>query len=332
MKLIFKAFIITLIVNITACNHTDNSSPYNDLLIQPPYSTLTDSIKDNSGNDNLYFRRGLLLRKNELIEPALDDFQKAWSLKNKEQYAAIISAILVEKKPDSAIIFIKNALQKIPSSTFLKLDLVRAYRSLNENEKALAVCNNIIEITPGQIDALMMQSELLEEKKDTLGSVASLEKAYSLAPFDLELNYNLAFRYAQNRNAKTISLCDSLLKMDSAHVHAEPYYFKGVYYSNINEKDKAINFFNLAIQHDYNFLDAYLDKGRTLYEQKKINDALKVFTLASSVSPAYADAYYWTGKCLQALGQKDEAKENYRRAYGFDKTLTEAKDSADKIK
>ncbi|MES1218233.1 MAG: tetratricopeptide repeat protein [Bacteroidota bacterium] len=332
MKLIFKLSILILITVIAACNNSDTVSPYNEILRQPPYLALTDSIKDNSGNDNLYFRRAVLLRKNELKEPALADFQKAWSLKGKEEYAANISALLLENKPDSAIVFINGALQKIPSSIFLKLDLARAYKNVNEKEKALDVCRDIIEKAPGQIDALMMQSELLEEKRDSAGSVVSLEKAYTLAPFDLELNYNLAFKYAQNRNPKAISLCDSLLKKDSTHTHAEPYYFKGVYYYNINEKDKAISFFSQAIQHDYNFLDAYLDKGRTLYEQKKINEALKVFTLASTVSPAYADAYYWIGKCLQASGKKDEAKENYQRAYGFDKTLTEAKDSADKIK
>ena len=323
---------ILVIIVLSACDGDDNNSPYKDLLVQPPYTNLTDSIKHDRSNDKLYFRRGQLLLENNLKEPALTDFQKAWSLNKDELYAAHVSTILLENRPDSAISFIKNALKKIPSGIFLKLDLVRAYRRLNKVDDALNVCRDIIEKSPGQIDALMMQSELLEEKKDSQGSLAALERAYRLAPFDLELNYNLAFKYAENRNVKVISLCDSLLRKDSTHTHAEPYYFKGVYYSNVNEKDKAISFFNLAIQHDYNFLDAYLDKGRTLYEQKKVSEALEVFRLASTVSPVYADAYYWIGKCLQASGQKEDAKENYLRAYTFDKTLTEAKDSADKIK
>jgi len=332
MKLIFNLFTILLIIAITGCSGNDNNSPYKDLLAQPPYTNVTDSIKYDRSNDKLYFHRGLLLLENNLKEPAINDFQKAWSLKKDELYAAHISTILLENRPDSAVSFIKEALQKIPSGLFLKLDLARAYRRLNKVDEALNVCSDIIEKSPGQIDALMMQSELLEEKKDSAGSLAALERAYSLAPFDLELNYNLAFKYAQNRNLKVIGLCDSLLRKDSTHTHAEPYYFKGVYYSNVNEKDKAISYFNLAIQHDYNFLDAYLDKGRTLYEEKKVKDALEVFRLASTVSPAFADAYYWIGKCLQASGQKEEAKENYLRAYTFDKTLTEAKDSADRIK
>ena len=115
-------------------------------------------------------------------------------------------------------------------------------------------------------------------------------------------------------------------------MHSEPYYFKGVYYYNINDKIKAIELFDLAIQHDYNFLDAYVDKGRTLYEMKKYKESFFVLQRAASITPTFADAYYWMGKCQEALGEKDEARLNYQRAYGLDKTLIEAKEAADKLK
>jgi tetratricopeptide (TPR) repeat protein len=69
-----------------------------------------------------------------------------------------------------------------------------------------------------------------------------------------------------------------------------------------------------------------------LFDEKKYNDAVKVFQLALKVSASYADAYYWLGRCQEALGQKAEAKLNYQRAYGLDKSLTEAKDAAQNIK
>ena len=334
MKLVLKfSFAVVIILTFfIGCNSNDESSPYGNVLAQPAYSSLTDSIKVDRKNADLYYHRALLLKKNNLPEPALADFQKAWSLKEKEEYAANISAMLVENKPDSALAFITGALKKIPSSIFLKLDLARAYNDLNKKDEALNVCNEIIKQAPGQIDALMMKSDLLEEKQDTAGSVAALEAAYSFAPFDQELNYNLAYKYAESKNPKTIALCDSLLKKDSVKPSAEPYYFKGIYYSNINEKEKAIECFNLAIQHNFNFHNAYLEKGKILYNQKKIKEAEKVFNLVSTISPSFADAYYWIAKCQQSSGQNMEAKENYQRAYGLDKTLTEAKDSADKIR
>jgi tetratricopeptide (TPR) repeat protein len=126
-------------------------------------------------------------------------------------------------------------------------------------------------------------------------------------------------------------ICDSLLRHDTIEKKAEPFYFKGIYYSNINDKAKALDHFNKAIQNDYTFLDAYMDKGKILFESKKYNDAIKTFQLALKVSVSYADAYYWLGKCQEALGEKDEAKLNYQRAYSLDKSLTEAKDAAERL-
>ena len=90
-------------------------------------------------------------------------------------------------------------------------------------------------------------------------------------------------------------------------------------------------FFNQAIQHDYYFLDAYMEKGSLFYNAKNYEEALETFELAAKVSPTFAEAYYWMGKTKEALGQKEEAKLDYQRAYGLDKTLTEAKQAADKL-
>ncbi|MGC4038870.1 MAG: tetratricopeptide repeat protein [Chitinophagaceae bacterium] len=334
MNTVLRNFLLlaTAVTLFSACNNNDESSPYSSVLSLAPYSSLTDSIKNDRKNDVLYFHRALALKKNNLPEPALADFKKAWSLKQKEEYAANITNMLLENKPDSVVAFATEALKKIPSSIFIKLDLARAYTDLSKKDEALNVCDDIIREAPGQIDALMMKSDLLEEKQDTAGSVAALEKAYSLAPFDQELNFNLAYKYAESKNPKALSLCDSLIKKDSAKAHPEPFYFKGVYYSNINDKQKAIENFDKAIQQDYNFHNAYLEKGKAIFDQNKIKEALKVFTLLSTISPSFPDAYYWIAKCQQVLGQNADAKLNYQRAYGLDKTFTEAKDSADRIK
>src|SRR5437868_1979640 len=158
MKWIFKnAMPVFVIYLLAGCNNNTDSSPYNAVLEQPPYASVSDSIRIDRGNAELYYHRGLLLKNNNLPEPAVADFKKAWSLKVKEEYAANASALLLENKPDSAVIFITDALKKIPNSIFLKLDLARAYNDLNKKEEALTVCNEIIQSAPGQIDALMMK-------------------------------------------------------------------------------------------------------------------------------------------------------------------------------
>jgi tetratricopeptide (TPR) repeat protein len=323
--------LIVVLAAVLGCNNGEETSPFDEILTAAPYAPLTDSIRKEPKRDDLYFRRAILLNTNNYPEPALADFRQAWSLQKQERYAFGISTILIEKKPDSAIAFLDGALKELPESILLKLSLARAYDLQNKTDEALRVAEDILRINPEQVDVLKMKAELLDKKGNPGDAINTLENAYQLTPYDVELNYVLALKYAENKNPKVLALCDSLAKADSLNIHAEPYYYKGIYYSNINDKARALALFNEAITRDYNFLDAHIEKGTLLYEQKKYAEAYTVFNTAMSISPKYADAYYWMAKAQQAMGQKDEARLNYQRAYGLDKTLVQAKDSADKL-
>ena len=325
--------LLTLINFSSSCNNqSKESTEFSEILSHPPYKSVTDSLKKNSPDAGMYYRRGLLLKRDNYTDATLADFQKAWSLSPQEEYGVAVSNILLQKQPDSAIRFLKEALQKIPSSLFFKLNLAQGYINQNKLDEALKITNDILESAPTLINALMIKSDLLEKTNNKPEALKTLEKAYELAPFDVELSYELAFKYAESKNPKALALCDSLLRMDSSGSHAEPYYIKGTYYANSGDQEKALHFFNQAIQHDYYFLDAYLEKGRILFEQRKFPEALKVFQLAATIKPAFGDAYYWMGKCQEQLNQKEEAKLNYQRAYGLDNTLTEAKIAAERLK
>ena len=329
----FVCFSLLTLINISsACNdRAKKTSEFSEILSQPTFKSITDSLKKNSTNAGMYYRRGLLLEKNNYTDPALVDFQKAWSLSPQEEYGVAVSDILLQKYPDSAIRFLNQALQKIPSSFFFKLSLAQVYINQNKPDEALKIINDILATEPRLVDAWMMKSDLLEKSNNETESLKSLEKAYQLAPFDVDLSYELAYKYAENKNPKALALSDSLLEKDTSGSHAEPYYFKGVYFTNTGDKEKALHFFNLAIHHDYYLVNAYLEKGRILYEQRKFPEALKVFQLAATIKPTFADAYYWMGKCQEQLNQKEEARLNYQRAYGLDKTLTEAKEAAERL-
>ncbi len=177
---------------------------------------------------------------------------------------------------------------------------------------------------------LFRLSEQQERKGDTSAAISTLEKL--VQPGELtQASLRLANLYAATRNQKTISFCNMILASNPDIKAAEPYYFKGVYYDNLGQAEKAVKEFDASIRADYNFIDAYLEKGRIFYHQKKFKEALGVYEMALKVSNSFPDTYFWIGRCQEALGQKEEALLNYRRAYGLDKTLTEAKEAADKL-
>ena len=321
---------IFLLVLVFSCS--DNSVQETDSLLKgEPYSSITDSIQQQPMNAGLYYKRGVLLLENEQFNHAEKDFKKAWELKSDEQTALGVVNLLKRKNTDSAIAFIEEALNKIPESIPLKISLARGYQQKGDLQKAISICNDIIAEYPGQLDALQLKAELLQAQNKNEEAIATLEKAYAYAPGDAELAHSLAFAYAQSKNVKAIALSDSLIAADKEGKHAEPYYFKGVYYANIGKKAGALVFFNQAIQHDYYFLDAYMEKGNLFFNAKNYKEALETFELAARVSPTFAEAYFWMGKTKEAMGNKAEAKSDYQRAYGLDKTLKEAKEAADRL-
>jgi len=280
------SFIAGILTLISACtDRNDGATTFESLLAGPPYSALTDSIKNDPKKDELYFRRAIQLNSNQQPEAALADFRKAWELKKNEQYALGIGSLLLESKPSEALIFLKEALTVLPESLLLNLTLARSYDNQGKTDEALQLITGLLVKNPEQVDLLKMKADLLGKKGNIPEAISLLEKAYNLTPYDVELNYILALKYAETKNPKVLHLCDSLAKADSLGEHAEPYYYKGIYYSTINDKNKALAAFDEAVKHDYYFLDGYIEKGAVLFEMKKYTEALKVFNLALTGSP-----------------------------------------------
>jgi tetratricopeptide (TPR) repeat protein len=231
----------------------------------------------------------------------------------------------------------RDSLKKYPTDTLLKYNLVLTLQEAGRYKEAVNVLDSM-NITMGDsaqtkvyFDYLFKRSELLVLAGDTANAIKTLE--FFIIPGELtEAGLQLANLYAETRNPKTIAFCDSMNKNDEGKRDPNPDYLKGVYYYNINDYSKALEQFNSCIKKDYTFLDAYMEKGRILYKQSKYKEAMEVYDIAIKVSNSFADAHLWKGKCQEALGQKDEAKISYQRAYAFDKTLTEAKEAADRIK
>ena len=321
-----KFFFLAAIFLLVSCNNHEETEP---VLTKAPYNTLTDSIKLEPNNADLYYRRGVLLYQNEQKGLAAADLRKAWNITPKEQYALSLTTLLRDKNADSAILFLQGAIDRYPNSIALHIGLARGYQQKGDLQKALTICNQLLSAFPNQLDALLLKAELLKGLNQTDEEIATLEKAYSYAPLDKEVAYKLAFDYAETKNSKVLTLTNNLSKIDS--LAAEPYYFKGIYFSNMNNSAEAIRSFDKAIQKDFYFLNAHINKGIVYYDNKQFNYALKTFALVAKISPSNDEAYYWLAKTQEALGDKQNAKANYQRAYALNKENTEAKAATDKL-
>jgi tetratricopeptide (TPR) repeat protein len=232
---------------------------------------------------------------------------------------------------------LRDSLKKYPNSQSFRRELVETLQEAGLYKEAIMAMDSM-NIAKGDsanlkvyFNFLFKRAELLQLAGDTTKAIETLELI--VTPGELtEAGLQLANLYAETKNPKTLIICDAMNKNDSAGTNPNPDYLKGVYYYNLNEYDKSLEQFNSCIRKDYTFLDAYMEKGRIYFKQKKYTDAIDVYNIAINVSSTFADAYYWKGKCEEAVGHKEDAKLNYQRAFALDKTLTEAKEAAEKLK
>ncbi|MBL0134083.1 MAG: tetratricopeptide repeat protein [Chitinophagaceae bacterium] len=83
---------------------------------------------------------------------------------------------------------------------------------------------------------------------------------------------------------------------------------------------------DLCIKIDWKFLDAHLEKGQIWFDQKEYNKALEAYRMAATVTNTNPDAYFWMGRCYEALKDKEQARENYERALSLDKSFYQAEE------
>lgn len=320
-------FFTCLLAILFACG----SNEEDEILTNPPFNSLTDSIKKDPPNAELWYKRGVLLYQNNHAAYARADVEKAWSIEQKESYALSLANLLAQKSPDSAILFLRHATEKVKGSVALLIALATRHAEKKQWAESLQICDAILKQYPAQLDALILKSEALESMGKNKEALATLEAAYTYAPSDIELVYRLAQQWAEAGNSKVIKLTDSLITRDVEGRHAEPYVLKGIFFYHTKNYSAALDLFNQAITKDYNNLDAHMYKGQVYFDQKKYADAYKAFQLALTITPTYADGYYWLARCQEAVGNKAEAKTNYQRAFELDKELTEAKAAAARL-
>ncbi|MES1225904.1 MAG: tetratricopeptide repeat protein [Bacteroidota bacterium] len=213
----------------------------------------------------------------------------------------------------------------------LKQMLGDLYVDEGKIKDALEIYENAVKKDSTDFESWYEKGMLLAKMRDTSSAIGALKQAYKLQPVNTYA-LELAHLYAETNNSEAIHLCDEVISKDSAKELIDPFFIKGIYFSNTKQYDKAMIQFDSCIHRDWKFTDAYIEKGIASFKQKNYDVAINTFRMAATVSNTNPDAYYWIGRCYEAINKKDQAIEYYERAAALDKTFTEAREAVKRLK
>ena len=328
----FTLGVFALLLVCFGCNSSDsNHLTSRKVLKEVPFKAITDSIDQFPKDPDLYIKRAHLLIQKKYSELAVEDYKKAWELRPDEITALYYTASLfMSGKEKDAVDLLKECIKKYPDNMEFPRRLSEAYLQSGKPREALHQYELLLQKDPENFEALYEKGRLQATLKDTAGAIASLEQAYALQPLQL-FGVALANLYAETKNPKVVPLCDELISKDQEQQVTDPIYLKGVYFANINQRAAALQQFELCIRRDWKFTEAYIEKGIILFDESDYDEALKTFSMATTVTNTYPDAYYWMGRCYEAKGKKQDAIDNYYKALTLDRNFPQAREALRRV-
>jgi len=216
-----------------------------------------------------------------------------------------------------------------PDSAMLKENLLQYYREAGNYDKAIAYVNGVISkdsINPRWWD---IKGTLHIEDADTVNAIRSYENAIAIFP-DPQYVMSLGILYAQTKNNRSLEMADALL-VSKAKAEKEAYFIKGIYFSAVGDKKKALGFFDQCLKESYTYMPAYIEKSIILYDIGQVEDALAVLDKAVTLQNNFEEGYFYRGRCLEKLNRIPEAIESYQQALYYDPSYPEAKDALSRL-
>ena len=245
---------------------------------------------------------------------------------NKEQAATVKPSAEIPSEEKR----LQDAVLKYPDSLILRENLVQYFRDNGNYFNALKEIDEAIHKDSGNARLWDIKATLHFENADTTHSIRAFEKAVSIFP-DPQYIISLGTLYAQTKNPLALEMADALLIGKKSNADKEAFFIKGLYYSFINDKPKAIVFFDKCLSLNYTFMDAYREKAIALYDLGKYEESLAVLDKAITLQNNFDEGYYYSGRCLEKLNRKEEAIQAYQNALVYDPDYVEAKDALGKL-
>lgn len=238
--------------------------------------------------------------------------------------------------PDENAVLIAQLQQKVqlnPDSLGTRYQLMNALAQGGKYKEALLQNDTLMAEDTANAALWYRRGDMLLQTGDSVNGIRALERSVKVAPAFAEPQLQLAAIYAGRSHADAIKIADRIIAMSrEARTTSQAYFIKGLYYSNINEADKALAQFDECLKTDYTFLDAYIEKGLLLYDKQRYKEALVVFERAIQVSNTFAEAYFQAGRCQEAMDSKENAKAYYQKALGLDKDFEAAREALERLR
>ena len=189
--------------------------------------------------------------------------------------------------------------------------------SLGLDDVALEEAREAVRILPSEIGAYKIMGKIYGKKKDFEKAFENFRIAAMYAPGDSEVRSNLALAYLK------IGDYEHAIRQYNAIVRNNPKDPKGYFlfakaYAEDGQWNEALSTLKKGFGLDSRAVSDVLEIGDVVFGKKKFNEALEFYKIALMGQKDMAKTYYKIGRCYQAVGQADQARDAFQKGLAID--------------
>lgn len=311
--------ILPLLMLMVACGDDTEQVEDNPLFKrEPALNKVTEEIKKNPENAQLYFERAVLLDRLEIDSLAIKDYKKAISLDSTraEYYSAIGDMLFEHKDLDGSVLWLERALRVNPDDKTAHLKLAKMFLYIEEYNKALTEINTVLRQDVYHPEGYYLKGMVYKSLSDTNKAISNFMTALQVQPDHRDAMIQLGIMHGMKGDPIALKYYDNAYALDTMDVF--PLYGRGVYYQDRGDYEMAKREYINAILKDRNYTSTYYNLGYIYMQQDSLDKAFRQYDILTKLDPTDAEAYFNRGLAYEAMGKKAEAIIDYKQALVFD--------------
>jgi len=251
-------------------------------------------LKDTISTSDDYFIEAMKYYNLDSIKLATSFFKESLNLDKNNDAAYYYLGLIYsnEKNTDKGIIYINKAISLDSTNTWYKRSLAQVYLAKDDIDKSIGIYQDLIKNQPNNVDYYLavLNTYLIHKKElsyndisQALNALDRIETLQGANEHTGNTRYNLLIKQGKNREAQ-----DFLEEFEKEHPFAQFEYMLGDIYKARYDSNRALAYYQKALDLDPNFQYAYLGISEVYRMKKDYNTFFKY--LNKSMSAPYINS------------------------------------------
>ena len=299
---------------VLSCNQDDTvedkttSLLVDTVVVTNNYETISENIKQQPNNADLFYQRALILFQENDIDRAFGDIDRALAIDSLNANYYLLKADLFYKQKQTipAREVLSKCLKLIPDNIEVNIKLAEIYLLLQNYNRTINYANNALRVDVHYAQAYFIKGLCFKYLKDTAKAVSNFQTAVEQDNNYYDAYMQLGLLYAKAHNELALGYFDNAIRIQPKSIEA--IYGKALFLQNHGNPQKAIEGYALIKKIDANNYNAYFNSGYIYLELiKDYNKAIAEYSILLGLYPTSYQGFYNRALAYVELNQLDKA-------------------------